>query len=60
MARKKHKRKQAGQLKLANPEWARFCTAYHGRGAHKDQSAYRRKSKHATDYGDHYDGTDNG
>ena len=58
MARKKHKRKQAGQLKLAQPEWAKFCVGYHGKGAHRDKTVYRRQAKHVKNSGDNYDGRD--
>lgn len=45
MARKKIK-KPKRQVRLANKDWARFCAGYHGRGAHRDMSVYRRKAKH--------------
>lgn len=58
MARKKHKRKQPGQLKLAQPEWAKFCVGYLGKGAHRDKTVYRRQDKHVKNSGDHDDGRD--
>ena len=37
-------------LRLENKGWARFCTAYHGRGAHQDKTAYRRRKKHSSNW----------
>jgi hypothetical protein len=54
MARKKTKKHKRPVI-LANKDWARFCAGYHGRGAHRDQTAYRRKAKHSTLNGEHYD-----
>jgi hypothetical protein len=45
MARKKIKRKKQ-QPGVPDPEWARFLTGYHGRGAHRDLSKYQRHPKH--------------
>lgn len=39
-------KKKLVQSKVRRPDWARFCTANHGQGAHKDQSKYNRKLKH--------------
>jgi len=44
MAKKTEKRKR--QAGIARPEWARFCTSYHGQGAHRNKKAYRRREKH--------------
>ncbi len=41
MARRKRKRNA-----VARPDWARFCAGWHGKGAHRDQSKYTRKTKH--------------
>ncbi len=54
MARKKVKKPQL-KVRLANKDWARFCSGYHGRGAHRDLTAYRRKAKHPKNDGEQYD-----
>ena len=43
MARKKKKPRRTS---VARPDWAQFCTAWHGKGAHRDKSKYTRKTKH--------------
>jgi hypothetical protein len=44
--KKKPKQRQGKPLQLENKDWARFCTSYRGRGAHRDRTVYRRRGKH--------------